>query len=451
MSPELPAGQADTGKLPPPPLPHPETTRAAPTGRARRWRRLPFWLLLTAGLGLLLFLVGRHLWARYHVRAAEEALQRYAFAEALDHLDHALEVWPDSLPTRLLAARTARRAGRLDLAREQLAQCRRLDSSPEVQLEERLFRCQRGELDLLGEADLWAAVQGGHPQGDLILEALTVGALSTYRLDRAGRWADLLLERVPGHVEAHVWRGLAQEGMFHLPEALKDYRRAVELNPAHETARLRLAEGLLFRGEFQEALEHLETLRTQGPASAAVLLDLARCRRLLGEPERARELLDEAVAFQAPPAAVYRERGSLALDMGNLADAERWLRQAHAVDAHDTLTCYKLAEVLAQTGRKAEGEEYLAKSRRIDTDAHRLEEIVHALGSRPGDAGLRCEAGEICLRNGQEAEALRWLQGALQANPQHPATHRVLADYYERRGQPELAREHRSLAGPLPH
>jgi tetratricopeptide (TPR) repeat protein len=410
--------------------------------------RLLFWLVLALPAGLLLYVAGRHVWADHHRRAAERELERYAFGRALPHLEACLSVWPDSLPTRVLAARTARRAGRLDETRVQLEECRRLaPAAPEVLLETQLLRCQTGGLASADEEDLLAAARAGHPEAGLILEALTLGYLYSYRLGRARECADLLLAREPGHVQAHVWRGFIREGTHHYDEALEDYRAALRLDPECDEARLHLAEGLLVYGKPAEALEHFQYLQGHSDESLALLLGLARCRRRLGEPEEARRLLDEAADRFPPNQVVLRERGEVELEAGRVAEAIRWLRRALAVDAHDAHTCYGLSRALRQAGQAKEADEYLKRSEDIERQGQRLQAILKELGKRPGDAGLYCEAGVLCLQNGQDQEGLRWLEGALHADPHHRPTHRALADYYERRGQPELAREHRREAG----
>jgi hypothetical protein len=43
-----------------------------------------------------------------------------------------------------------------------------------------------------------------------------------------------------------------------------------------------------------------------------------------------------------------------------------------------------------------------------------------------GALSLRCQAAEICLRNGQKSEARRWLLGILRLQPQHQASRDAL-------------------------
>ena len=49
-------------------------------------------------------------------------------------------------------------------------------------------------------------------------------------------------------------------------------------------------------------------------------------------------------------------------------------------------------------------------------------------------------------RNGQDAEGLRWLYGALEVAPGHKPTHAALADYFASQGDVERAEHHRRLA-----
>jgi tetratricopeptide (TPR) repeat protein len=409
--------------------------------------RLLFWLLLAVPAGLLLWTGGRYLWARREWAAAQEELDKYAFDRALPHLQRCLEIWPDSLPTHLLAARTARRAGRLQEAQDQLKECQRLaPGSPDVALEEQLFRCQSGHMTADVETRFREAAQEGQANADLILEALALAYLDSYRLGAAQQCLNELLSREPDHVRAYVWRGYVRIGMGRYEEAEADFRKALELDPHCDEARLRLGEGLLTGKRPAEALSHFRYLHDQGKDSLDVLMGLARCERQLGQTAEARRLLQQADAQYPKSPAVLRELGEVALSANQPAEAERWLRRALDADPHDPKACYSLAQALRQLDRPKEADEYLSKSEQIDRDNQKLKEIVAKLGRRPGDTDLYCQAGLICLRNGQEQEGLRWLRGALQVDPRYGPAHRALADYYQSKGDHELARQHRAAA-----
>ena len=47
------------------------------------------------------------------------------------------------------------------------------------------------------------------------------------------------------------------------------------------------------------------------------------------------------------------------------------------------------------------------------------------------------------MEHGHEDEGLKWTKEILRADPRHAPTHRVLAEYYARHGEPGLANYHR--------
>src|SRR5262249_1463637 len=56
------------------------------------------------------------------------------------------------------------------------------------------------------------------------------------------------------------------------------------------------------------------------------------------------------------------------------------------------------------------------------------------------------EVAMIALRAGLAKEGLRWLQSALQVDPNHIPTHRALVIFYQETGSPILAAHHRAVA-----
>jgi tetratricopeptide (TPR) repeat protein len=403
-------------------------------------------LALLALIGIGGYITALYTWAQYNYWAAQRALERRDFTQARDRLERCLQVWPTSAATHFLAARAARRAGAYDDAERHLNACRQWNGVPEaLELERALLRAQRGELPRV-EGYLLHCVQKEHPDVLLILEALTRGYMKTYQLGQAIECLNGWLERQPDDVQALTWRGYAQDLVRRFDEALTDYRRAVELDPAAEEARLRLAELLLHSHQAQEALAHFEHLRHRRADSPVVLLGLARCRRELGQAEEARQLLETLLAKDPRDYLALTERGKLALEAGETVAAEAWLRQALAVSPAERETTYLLLQCLNRLGKKKEAEECQARLGEIDKDFKRIVEVTREILRSPDNPALRCEAGTILLRNGQPKEGLRWLDSALQQDPRHPETHRTLADYYARAGQPDVAAQHRRLA-----
>jgi Tfp pilus assembly protein PilF len=75
-----------------------------------------------------------------------------------------------------------------------------------------------------------------------------------------------------------------------------------------------------------------------------------------------------------------------------------------------------------------------------------MDDLLKVVVKVPRDPDPRRELGTICLRNGQTAEGLRWLQGALEVAPADKETHAVLADFYEGQGDLKWSLYHRQRA-----
>lgn len=414
-------------------------------------RRHPWRAAAALALAALLALTVREAvrgWqCRQHHRAAEEELARYNFEEAGAELAECLRLRPGNAGLRLLAARTARRASQYDRAEDYLDAYDALvkKPTPEGTLERRLLRAERGEVAEVGDY-LTACLEAHHPDSELILEALALGEVQVYHLGPAMALLQDLIRRQPGNVPALLTRGLMLESVGQLDEAIACYRQAVEHNPGNNRAELSLAEGLRRRKDYAEAADVFERLRRRRPHDPDVLLGLARSWASLDRPAEARQVLDELLALGEAGKAGLLERGKLAVQEGQLAEAEGWLRRAVAAYPHDASSNYQLALCLERLGKTAEAETYRRRRREIEADMKRLAELYPETLRHPENAALRLEAGQICQRNGQPKEALRWFQGALQADPNHKPTHQALGDLYERQGDYAQAEHHHGLA-----
>jgi tetratricopeptide (TPR) repeat protein len=403
-------------------------------------------LVLLGTIGLGVYSAGLYTWAYYNYWDAQRALARRDFAQARLRLERCLQVWSNSADTHFLMAQTARRSGAYDDAERHLNTCRQLQGVPEaIELEQYLLRAQRGDLSRV-EAYLWACIQKDHPDKLLILEALSQGYLKTYNLPGAVDCLSRWLQMQPNQLQALIWRGQTLERLRQPDDALEDYRQALALDPDAEEARLRLADLLTDSHHGKEALEHYDYLRQRHVANSKVLLGLARCRRQLGQSEEARQALEELLAEEPNDFAALAERGRLALEAGDPAAAEEWLRKSLAIAPYERETNHIFLQCLHRRGKKQEADACQARLEEINQDLRRLVEVTRDIPRSPHDPARRCEAGVIMLRNGQDKEGLRWLESALQEDPRHAETHRVLADYYERTGQADLAQHHRQLA-----
>jgi tetratricopeptide (TPR) repeat protein len=416
--------------------------------RSRRARRLLAVTALLVLIGLGAAFAGTQWWALRHYRAARAEMGRYHTAVARGHLEEYLKVWPRDPDALLLAARAARRSATYDAAELFLARAEKAGARPEdVVLERLLLRAERGEVDEV-RPFCRALLDGDGPDAPLALEAVARGLLRTYRLQDALAVLDRWQQLQPDNTQALFLRGLAYDHLDRRHDALTAFRRALQADAEHDEARLSLVRVLLLNGQYAEATPHLEYLRTRLPGNLEVPVLLARCRAAL--PERraeAVELLDGVLAQAPHYAPALAERGRLALEAGQLEQAEPWLREAVRRAPEVVPTHVHFQRCLLGLGKAAEAAGVEARLQQMEKDIRRLQEITQTeLQQAPHSARLQCEAGVISLRGGLVAEGLRWLHSALKEDPNYAPAHQALADFYLSTGERALATRHRELA-----
>src|SRR5262249_19577121 len=148
-------------------------------------------------------------------------------------------------------------------------------------------------------------------------------------------------------------------------------------------------------------------------------LGLATCRRQLGQKEEARRLLDLLIQAQPRNALALAERGKVALEANQLAEAEDWLHRAALEDPNDRDVVYPYYQCLKQRGKDDAARGWSERLDRIKADLDRLAELTRQIIRSPRDPEPRYEAGVLLLHNGRDKEGLVWLQSALQIDPGH--------------------------------
>jgi tetratricopeptide (TPR) repeat protein len=419
--------------------------------RARPLRTLTAAVLLS----LILAAAGVNLWAWRHFREANRLVEKQQFAKAYAHYTPCLQVWRWSASTHFLAARTARRAGLYEEAEQHLKECEQLQgdasgASLAVKLEHLLIIAQSGNISEVEDV-LWGYVKRETPETPLILEAMARGYKRMLRLGTAMRCLKMLLEREPDNVEGLVLRGWIQEGDREPEDAMKDYRRALDLDPERDDVHLGLAR-ILVHDRPQEALDHLEHVLTRQPANQNALALLGEAYWGLGKPDEARPIFDAVLAKDPENSKALAGLGLLALRADNTREGEALLHKAVAADPANLEAHYQLFLCLVQQpGREAEAAEQRETHKRVETELKRLAELASTeMTRRPNDPNLHYEMGAIYVRYGKPEMGERWLYSALKLDPTHQPSHQALYDYYKRTGQAEKAEQHRREIRPSP-
>jgi tetratricopeptide (TPR) repeat protein len=384
--------------------------------------------------------------ARHHRASADAALARYDLASAATHLDRYLDARPGDAAAWFLAARTARRLERGALAERYLERCQQLGGVTEAcRLEWDLLRLQRGEMSGI-DVRLRKSIAPDHPDAFLVLEALARGYLSVERQGDALEACNLWIAGQPDHPWPWLWRGTIYERLNHWDRAQADFQRAVQNNPEDRDARLALAGLLLRQRQPAAAAGQYQDVLAREPDDLAARIGLAGCRIEQGRAAEAVGLLDQALEQSPPSPQALFLRGKAALELRQPAEAQRWLRQALRLAPRDTEALYQLSQALRSLHQEEEASQITREMERLRKDGERLDELTRLLARNSTDVKLRHEAGEVALRLGRTEEALRWLHGLLQMKGDHRATHALLANHYDEKGDRERAAYHRRLA-----
>ena len=404
-------------------------------------------LVLTV-VGATLIAASINLWAWYHFHEAGRLAEQQQWASAYQHCVQALRVWRWSAVTHFRAARTARRAELYREAERHLAECQQLqgtaDASVPLALEHLLLQAQSRDIGEVEEA-LWKYVEQNKPETPMVLDAMARGYLRLLRPGAARRCTQMLLQREPDNVDALVLQGRINESEGEKEEAIKTYRRVLEVDPGRDRVRQSLAQ-LLIRDHYSEEARTLfEEVLARNPNNREAMLGLARAQRILGEPEKARALLEAVLAQDSENSKALTELGMLALASGQMEEAEASFRKAIAIDPINRTAHHELYRCLAQQGgREEEAAAQIERSERVETDLARMGQIASKeMSKTPNDPKLHYELGAIYLRYGKPDVGLRWLFSALRLDPNHQPSHQALYDYFTRTGDVEKAEQHR--------
>jgi Flp pilus assembly protein TadD len=384
--------------------------------------------------------------AHGHKREALAAIDKRDFKSALSHLERCREAWPTNPEIAFLTARTARRAGEFSLAEKRINDAERFGWAEQaVFLERALQLAQQGGF-ALAEPYLVKCVREDHPDSLLILEVIVPFYVNGFTVAKASEMLEIWHRREPNHPTPFILKGDISKRLGRKSDTLASYAEACRLAPDDPKGHERLGEALVATKGFQEAIEHLEWLIQRGHAHRDVYLDLARCRIGLGEETEARQILGRLLQDYPDDTAVLLELGSMELEGGNPRQAEIWLRSAVEREPNDFHMCFNYARCLERLGRSVEARKYRDRCKQIEDSLRRLEKLMQSIAVSPRDPEPRREAGTIMIQNGQVKAGIRWLETALEQDPNHGPTHKALADHYLREGDLTRAEFHRRQA-----
>jgi Flp pilus assembly protein TadD len=258
--------------------------------------------------------------------------------------------------------------------------------------------------------------------------------------------------------EAHLGKGYdaLKQDMYEV--AIGEFRAALQLDPSLVLrARFPLAVALFELHKPDEARRELETVRREVGDHPNVLYYLGRLDLEDRNFDSAiRNLRKAAVKPPFPDTAYYL--GFAYFKQGNLAAAEKWLKEAAGQNPGDARALYQLGFVYRKEGREEEAKKTLAASeelrRRDDSESLLKAECGKKLDQGPQDeARTFCEQlyipdnaekltalGTIYGQHGDPEAALKPFRRAAELSPQSPQMQYNLALAYYQLNRFEEAR-----------
>ena len=204
-----------------------------------------------------------------------------------------------------------------------------------------------------------------------------------------------LLKSHPRDIETLINLGHICEAVGRGEEAKTFYRRALEIEPWNSEARQALAD--------QPPAPLQQTpVRPAPTKSLETLLAEARERTQQGQPDQARELLEQAIANNPRSAIAHNDLGVVAYQLGDLGAAQVAYEQA-----------VKL-EPASMNFRKNLADLYFVAAGRPDDAIHMYLDMFR---EQPRDIEILSSLGHICQSVGRPDEAKTFFRRALEVEP----------------------------------
>ncbi len=258
--------------------------------------------------------------------------------------------------------------------------------------------------------------------------------------------------------DAHLGRGYDALKDDKYEVAAAEFRAALKLDPKLTLrARFPLAVALFEMKKPEEARREFETVRRETGDLRNISYYLGRIDLDELRYESAIRNLNQAMAKPPFPDTAYY-LGFAYFKQGDLAAAEKWLKQAAQSIPHDARVQYQLGLVYRKQGREQEAKDAIALSgaqRQRDSSESQLRlecaqeldhaprEEAHAVCEQlydPDDAEKLTELGTIYGQHGDAEAALKPLRRAAELAPQSPQMQYNLALAYYQLNQFERAR-----------
>ena len=219
-----------------------------------------------------------------------------------------------------------------------------------------------------------------------------------------------------------------------LPEpAVEAFGRVLELDPAHVAARIHGSGALRALGRFEKARQMLQAALAQDPSSAFAHYRLGQLELEEDQPAAAIRHLKEALRLQPGASVIYSALAAAHQAQGDRAAALVALEKSggEAVALADPLMAEVQALAVGPRAFLERGSRAFAARRFVEAE----EQFRRAVAAVPQDAAARLNLGSALVRLGRLAEGKAEVEEALRLEPDNARAHFNLARIYRALGR----------------
>ena len=397
------------------------------------------WLIVLGAIAVGVCLLTFHV-SLWRARVAIEE-RRHVAADRW--LSVARYCWPLNGEWHFLSVIVSRRTNDFERTRTELKNAHELGwPDRELERQQLLAYAQTGQFDQVGQR--WSRLfQDAGSDGPDLCRAYINFLMTRFQLHEVASVVDGWRKDFPEDPGPWVVEGMISANQLLWSDAESQFQKALELDPTHDDARFRLAETQIRQLKFSEAEFNLNALANRTPE---VIASLAHCMAQQGRLDEALASLQSANESAPGNVGVLAELGRLQLMQGDYASALAALEDALKIQPENTEFRYAYAQALRNSGRETEANEHFDRVNQATTALRDLARITRQVVSDPENIEARFKVAEITWKWKSRRDGLAWLLSVLDYEPNHRATHALLAEHYSEVGDSQKAEAHAQMS-----
>jgi len=204
------------------------------------------------------------------------------------------------------------------------------------------------------------------------------------------------VELDPADERARVNLGIAMDHEGLINEAVEQFQKAIEIAPEHAEAYDNLARDLLLRGNLDEAIQAYSTGLTIDPNNAGAQANLGTALYQKGRLQEAIEHCELALGIDKTSSDAHNTLGLAFSRLGRLEEATAHLQAAVASNAGSLQYQFNLGRVLAQGGKFQEAIPHMERA--VALSDSREPEVLSFLAAMYAETGRLADAIDTATR-----------------------------------------------------